>query len=222
MIYLFENPGQIGEEMLARMLLFLPPQRKEKAVAYRYAIDQKMSALAYLLLGFGLRKEYGIQDPPPFSYGEKGKPRLAAHPAIHFNLTHCKRAVACVISKRVAGIDAECVQPFEMALAEKICKQSELKAILASDRPDIAFTRLWTEKESVMKYTGEGLHDDVREVLTDVKLSRHSWISDSGQGLYALTVAYPAHRKAPVERVYLTLGDLVDYLNHQLPSPPVN
>ena len=216
MIYLFENPGQISEELLARLLQVLPPHRKEKALAYRYAIDQKLSATAWLLLILALRKEYGIQEHPVLSYGKRDKPRLAAYPHIHFNISHCKRAVACAVSDRKVGIDTECVEPFDLLLAERICKESELKAILASDRPDIAFTTLWTAKESVMKFTGEGLRDDVREILTDTDLSLHTRIGESRDGLYALTVAYPSNVNTGCQVAYLTLSDLVNLVDDPL------
>lgn len=209
MVYLFENPGRIREKMLARILLALPPERKEKALAFRYPIDQKQSAIAWLLLIHALSKEYGIEEQPVLSYGVRGKPQLAAYPSIHFNLSHCKRAVACAVSDSNVGIDTECVGPFEKELAEKICNDSELMAITQSDRPDIAFATLWTAKESVMKFTGQGLDDDVREVLTETDISLYSRIGEADDGLYALTAAYPPGAKAGFQVHYLTLSDLV-------------
>ncbi len=209
MVYLFENPGRITEEMLSRILRILPPERKEKALAFRYAMDQKLSAIAWLLLIHALRKEYGIEEQPMLSYGMRGKPRLAAYPSIHFNLSHCKRAVACVVSDLNVGIDTECVGPFEKELAEKICNDSELRAITQSDRPDIAFAILWTAKESVMKFTGQGLDDDVREVLTETAVSLHSRIGEVDDGLYAVTAAYPPDMNSSYEVEYLTLSDLI-------------
>ena len=41
----------------------------------------------------------------------------------------------------------------------------EIAQILASARPDLAFTRLWTQKEALVKCTGEGIGNDLKNVL---------------------------------------------------------
>ena len=41
----------------------------------------------------------------------------------------------------------------------------EAESIFASRFPDIAFTRLWTQKEAVLKLKGTGITDDLHHVL---------------------------------------------------------
>ena len=41
----------------------------------------------------------------------------------------------------------------------------ESEAIYAAPFPDIAFTRLWTQKEAVLKLKGTGITDDLHHVL---------------------------------------------------------
>ncbi len=220
MIYLFENPGVIPKELLARMLSVLPPERKEKALKFRHAIDQKQSATGYLLLTLALRDEYGIREHPLLSYGKNGKPWLATYPHIHFNISHCKRAVACAVSTANVGIDVECVDFFETSLAERICDGQELAVIMAADRPDIAFTKLWTAKESVLKFTGEGLRDDIREILTDMEGHCHFRTIETGDGLYALTVCHPPGMNAESKVRYLALSDLIRIVDEMVENNP--
>lgn len=212
MIYLFENPGQITEDLLTRMLRVLPAERSGKALTYRRTIDQKQSAAAGLLLIRGLQHEYGIRGFPAISYGKCGKPYLARYPEIHFNISHCRSAAACAVSGTNAGIDAECVEPFDESLARKIGNDREFTSMLAADRPDIAFTVLWTVKESILKFTGEGLCDDIRDVMNLADVSCHSRIGEAAGGLYVLSVCQPTDSKAGADVQDVTLPDLIEFV----------
>ena len=65
------------------------------------------------------------------------------------------------------GIDIEAIQ-FDEDLANVIFNAEELDAIKSSDEPAVKFTELWTRKESFLKLTGEGLRDDLKNILYDV------------------------------------------------------
>lgn len=143
----------------------LSEQRRQLALRYRHELGRRSSAAAYLLLCEGLRKEYGIAEKPIFEYGEHGKPLMLGRPDIHFSLSHCREAAICVVSDRPVGIDVESVGRYNERLARYTMNDEEMDRILASDRPDLAFTRLWTQKEAVLKCTGEGIGNDLKNIL---------------------------------------------------------
>ena len=89
------------------------------------------------------------------------------HPDIHFNLSHCREAVACVVSRWPVGIDVESVSRYKEALVNYTMNDYEQAQIAAAERPDAAFTRLWTMKEARMKLTGEGITNNLKTVLDD-------------------------------------------------------
>ena len=164
MIYLNEHPEELN---IALALNQVGPQRREAALRYMREIDRKLSLAAFLLLMEGLEKEYGITEPPVLAFGPHGKPFLRDYPGIHFNLSHCARAVLCVISDAPVGCDVEAVvSPLDMDLVNHCCSPEEQAAILASDRPEAAFCTLWTRKEAFLKWTGEGLTDHLPELLS--------------------------------------------------------
>ena len=167
MIYLNEHPEDLN---IALALKQVGPQRREAALRYLREIDRKLSLAAFLLLMEGLEKEYGIMEPPVLAFGPHGKPFLRDHPRIHFNLSHCARAVLCVVGDAPVGCDVETVEfPLDRDLVRHCCSPEEEAAILSSERPDVAFCTLWTRKEAYLKWTGEGLTDHLPELFASPK-----------------------------------------------------
>ena len=144
---------------LAATLAQLPAWRLRQALAFRHEHQQLQNAVAYLLLCKALREGYGIEEQPAFDYGQKGKPFLKDHPDVHFNLSHCSEAVICVTDDGPIGVDIESVKAFDEEVARYAMNADELQQILQAPRPDVAFTRLWTRKEAVLKCSGQGLID---------------------------------------------------------------
>ena len=147
---------------LEKALEGVSPQRRDKALRFRFELDRRLSVAVYLLLCEGLEKEYGLTGLPEFVSGYHGKPALKDHPDIHFNLSHCPRAALCVIDDAPVGCDVECVPSgLDMDVCRRCFNEEELAGIAGSDDPQLAFTRLWTRKEAFLKLTGEGLTDDL-------------------------------------------------------------
>lgn len=149
----------------------LSEQRREQALRYRHELGRRTCAAAYLLLCEGLEKECGIVEKPIFEYGEHGKPSLVGRPDIHFSLSHCREAAICVVSDRPVGVDVESVHRYNERLARYTMNDEEMAEILAAESPDLAFTRLWTQKEALLKCTGEGIGNDLKDVLKNYKKS---------------------------------------------------
>ncbi len=162
MVYIDEH---ISNFDLKTALADISEQRREQALRFRYELGQRTCVLAYLLLKKALRQEYGITENPLFEYGEHGKPAIVGHPEIHFNLSHCREAVACAVSDRPVGIDVESVREYKDSLARYTMNDDELRTIAAAGRPDAAFIRLWTMKEAALKLTGRGITDNMKTVL---------------------------------------------------------
>lgn len=142
---------------LATALAQLPEWRRRQALAFRPAHQQLQNAAAYLLLCQALREAYGIEVKPLFEYGPNGKPGIVGHPEIHFNLSHCDEAVICVTDDSPIGVDIESVKAYDEEVARYAMNDDELRQIHQAPRLDVAFTRLWTRKEAVLKRSGQGL-----------------------------------------------------------------
>lgn len=171
---------------LPAALAAVPAQRRGLALRYRRELDQRLCVAAWLLLQQALSLGWGIQQVPPLVPMPGGKPVLQGLSGIHFNISHCDQAAAVVVDSRPVGIDVESITPCDPDLLEHTMSADERSLIAASPNPDVAFTRLWTMKESLLKLTGQGITRDLHAVLDDCDAYRfHTTVTPR----YVLTVA---------------------------------
>ncbi len=163
MIYIIDNLADYTNNQFESDLYRIPEWRREKALRYKQLDDRKRCVLAFRLLEYALQNEYGITSVPEFVYNEYGKPYLPDLP-IYFNLSHCKYAVACVVSDYEVGIDVESITPYNDSVARRICNDEEYQRLTNSGNKDIEFTRLWTEKEAIAKFCGQGFSIELSSV----------------------------------------------------------
>lgn len=98
--------------------------------------------------------------------GPSGKPHLAEHPGVHFNLSYSRDRFAIAVARdSEIGIDIEYLREIEDAegLAELHYSASERGALAAqpvgSDEYNRIFLSVWTRKEACVKALGMGLGD---------------------------------------------------------------
>lgn len=169
MIYVNEHIETLD---LESALQSISAQRREQALRYKHEQGQRQCVAAYLLLKQALREQEGITENPVFEYGEHGKPSIVGHPELFFSLSHCKEVTACVLSRRPVGIDVESVGRYRESVARYAMSDNEMHQIQQAEHPEVMFTRLWTMKESLLKLTGEGINDQMKQVLEN--LTSHS------------------------------------------------
>ena len=162
MIYIDDDINALD---LAAAQAAVGPERWQYAMRYRQERDRCLSLSAFMLLKRALRLEYGMDEVPPFVYGSHGKPSLRGCDGIHFNLSHCRDAAACVVASHPVGIDVECLDRYDENLLPYTMNEDEQRLILDSPYPDVAFVRLWTMKESLLKFTGQGMPGDIKSIL---------------------------------------------------------
>lgn len=148
------------------MIDLLPPWRREKALKYSHRAGKAGCTAVFLLLQKALRMQNIFNGSLDFVYNEHGKPGLAGMPDVHFNLSHCGIAVACSTSRYPTGIDIETFREPKNGLLEYCCNEQERESIVTAPDPSIAFTVLWTRKESLFKMMGTGITHDVRDILS--------------------------------------------------------
>lgn len=171
---------QCNEQEIARLLPLVSDQRRQQALAYKHLFGQFCCLKSYelllpLLAATGFRTPATGKDTPDnghrlldagrptFLYNEYGAPRLEHGPC--FSISHCKNAIAVAISETPIGIDIEHIRIARPELVERTMNEAEQQQIWESDQPNIAFTRLWTRKEAVLKLQGTGIIGDIKNTL---------------------------------------------------------
>lgn len=153
---------------LEEILTLLPYWRRQKALSYRLPIDRFLCAKSFLMLEQMLLTNYGLNKCPEFSYGENGKPYLKEYPEIFFNISHCRKGIACAVCDCPVGIDIEEIQPGG-EIRDLVLNREENAVVEMSETPEVEFTRIWTRKESFLKLTGEGIRDNMKNVLLEAQ-----------------------------------------------------
>lgn len=163
MLYYFTDLKNITDEQLDRFMSLLPPERLKRALKYKFPEGRLACVIAYLLFLYGYRTEYNLTGTPDFDISGDGKPYLKCHPEIHFNISHCSKAVMCIFDSSPVGIDVEIVRRVPASMLAKICSPDELNTIGSSATPEADFCRIWTYKEAVSKLSGDGVFKSLRK-----------------------------------------------------------
>lgn len=187
MIYLYDRLDDFTDDMYQTVLDNLPNFRREHTLKKASLTDRKLSVLAYLLLCFGLKQEYGVNSFPDFSFGKKEKPFLLDRNDIYFNMSHCKKAVACAVSSKNIGIDVETVRKnIKQSVIERVCSDEE-QASLSGENAERRFITLWTMKEAYQKLKGEGISADLKKITSNTDVCKNMFFYEAESYILACT-----------------------------------
>ena len=185
MIYLFQKLDLISNELLHQIIFSMPVARREYVLHFKLPEDQKRSALAWLLLRYGLKQEYGFREIPDFQKTSSGKPFFRGENMPFFNLSHSGNFVGCALHDREIGLDIQKLTEPRESLIRRVCTQEELISLKSPQD----FCRIWAMKESAVKLTGEGITGNFREILTlHPNMHTHTIPLENGTGFLAYSI----------------------------------
>ena len=164
-IYYVTNIDAFDEKFVEQCVSFFPKWRRDKMLLYKHLKGKVQNGLAYLLLVKALLDEGVLNELPIFDYNQHGKPFLKNYPDWYFNLSHCKTAVCCVLSRKEIGVDIEEIGVYKESLANYICNDNELDTLHNSENKPEEFYKLWTQKEAVFKKLGTGITKEIKDIL---------------------------------------------------------
>lgn len=155
--------------MMNKPLLFLSPINKKSECNSGYHRYSHRCGIALLKKAFSnLGKEISEND---ILMSEKGKPYIDGS-KIFFNISHCDGLAVCVLSDKPVGVDCESVRKASTAVMKKCFGSIETDYVNNSEDKNIAFTRIWTLKESYVKMTGDGVSSSLTDKCFDIDEGR--------------------------------------------------
>ena len=123
-----------------------------------------------------------------FETSAHGKPFLADHPTVQFNMSHAQGiAYIAIAPSGHLGVDVELHHRIEdlMNVARTVYSPVELHELelMSGDEQTAGFLRCWTRKEAYVKALGVGLGAELREItvhprVDDITVSPIDGVSD--------------------------------------------
>ncbi len=152
----------IRSEDLEQYRRLLPPDRLERIGRFRFDADRVRSLLGEVMVRVLIRELYGHDaDQIVIRNDEHGRPYAQGlYPGLDFNISHAGSYVVCGIGDGRVGIDVEQIRDKDVAaLARHVFSEEERREWeqLAGEEKIREFYRVWTVKESYVKYLGLGL-----------------------------------------------------------------
>lgn len=178
-ILIFDHMEQATEAEVQRLLPLVSAQRREQALRYKHTFGKYCCLKSWMMLKEGLEAMgYGLRD---WKYNEHGKPYIEEGP--YFSISHCKQGIAVAINEQPIGIDIEAIRHANEDLIERTMSEEERVGI-----DDRQFTRLWTQKEAIVKAQGVGIQSF--EQLQTIIDNRESNIETFEKEKYIYSIAY--------------------------------
>ena len=129
-------------------------ERKEKILTYKFESGRKESLGSALMLQKVLfQNNLNLQD---VKFGNNKKPEIDG---IFFNISHSDNFVICSVSENPVGCDIEKIRCVKSGFEKRFFTKNEVAYLekFSGEEKLNQFFRLWTMKESYMKFTGEGM-----------------------------------------------------------------
>lgn len=178
-VVVFDKMEECTEAEVQRMLPLVSAQRREQALKYKHTFGQFCCLKSWLMLFDDV--EMSRYQDLEWKYNEHGKPYLEGGP--YFSISHCKAGVAVAIDDAPIGIDIETIRHANEDLVERTMNEQERVGM-----DDRTFTRLWTQKEAIVKAEGTGIYsfEQLQTILDNGQWTLDTFEKDN----YIYSIAY--------------------------------
>lgn len=184
-IYLVKVNSPIDKNTFQYLFEYVQATKQERILKQKIKQNADNMLIGEILAKTLIKRTFGIDiAKQKFAYLEQGKPYLLNSPDVHFNISHSGKYVVCAVSDKPVGVDIQKIGEYSSDVAKRGCNEKELEQIENSLDKASEFTKLWTQKEAVLKMYGTGIASgDIKNCLDnhDIQSERVEdyWLSVS-------------------------------------------
>lgn len=203
-LYFMEIDEQADSSVIQALLPLISREKQQQIEMIRFEADRKLHIYSEGLVRICACEMLNRKNRDlTFAHNKFGKPYLPEYTSFHFNISHTRNAVAAAFSDVPVGVDIEKINKADPYAARKVFTPGEFEYVFsgmhdeeqsAGLAEDIRFSKIWTRKESYIKWTGTGWSADMSDidVLRDPPASR---ITTHQMNPYVLSVCSAAENK---------------------------
>ncbi len=147
---------------------FVEKDKQERIKRLKFKNDKDLTMVGDILAKAAMQKVFGIAAADmKFGVGEFGKPYLASHKDAHYNISHSGSIVVCAVYDKPIGIDIQKMNDMNFdSIAKRVFTKNEQEIYFSAptEMQKEQFYRIWTAKESLIKFLGTGVRDLSKEI----------------------------------------------------------
>lgn len=167
-IFICSIKKPIDDGIFRYMLSFSDSARQNKIAKQKSRYNADCMLAGHILAKTAIKNVFGIPfENQHFAYTARGKPYIENYPDVHFNISHSGDYVVCAVHDKPVGADIQKICGYKPRTAERVCCKPEILQIEKSFDKAHEFTKLWTQKEAVIKMYGNSIaNSDIKNCLT--------------------------------------------------------
>lgn len=165
-IYAVNSKLKLPDILFQEFMEWIEPNYQERILRYRFWEDRQRSLLGHILYRYALIKQFHFNNNEiVIAENAYGKPYLAGHSNINFNVSHSKDWVVCAINEADIGIDVQEIKDIKLSIAEQFFTKEENDYLVSLKKEDQlqGFYDIWSLKEAYVKALGFGLSMSLKD-----------------------------------------------------------
>lgn len=157
-IYIFNIKDIDDGYDIKNLLPYVNEEKQKRILRFKFMEDKKRSLIGDIITRINICKRLSCNNEDiKYKFNEYGKPSFKD---LYFNISHSGDYVAVAIGDKEVGIDIEKIDKIEFdSIAKRYFHSSEYSWINDHNEREkkLCFYKLWTLKESYVKYVGKGM-----------------------------------------------------------------
>ena len=160
-----ETDSGLSDDAFLILSGFISHEKRERIAKLHRKQDAVNTLLGEIVVRKTICARTGLaNDEIEILTGTYGKPyianatNIANPPGLHFNISHSGDLLVCAVNDEPVGVDVELIRAADPDIAKRVFRDDEYDFVMSGpDMSGSAFFKIWTMKESYVKWEGRGI-----------------------------------------------------------------